>query len=198
MGPFAALDSVMSKYFTMRGRASRSEYWWYQLMYTVIMIAAVFFDLYLFDPNAPVSYNPLSYFTTFWLFANIIPQITCAVRRLHDSGKSGFAYFVLLVPFIGSLLFLILMVLPSDYSDNAYGPPPFGPRGSRYSGNDPDDVSLTGRSTQANHNPYAAYAHLDLARREPTPEMIAARKEQVHALYQSRVLGKTPPPVPGE
>lgn len=197
MGPFSALDSVFTKYFSFKGRASRSEYWWYQLMYFIILIAAFSFDVYLFDPNAPVSLNPLSYFTSFWLLANIVPNLTVSVRRLHDSGKSGLFWLVLFIPFIGSILFIILMVLESDHRDNIYGPPPFGTRGSGYAGNDLDDVSLTGRGTaQAKGNPYAAYAYLDQARQQPSAEMIAARKEEVRSLYQTRVLGKAPPPVP--
>ncbi len=194
MGPFAALDSVMSKYFTMKGRASRSEYWWYTLMFFVILAAALAFDVYLYDPFAPVSLNPLSYFTSFWLIANFIPQFCVTIRRLHDSGKSGFWYLINFVPF-GWVVMFIFMVLPSDYRDNEFGPPPFGMRGSGYQGHDLDDVSLTGRPTPAKpHNPYAAYGRMERARQPATPEMIAARKEEVTSLYQQRVLGRKPAP----
>lgn len=192
MGPFAALDSVMSKYFTLRGRAPRSEYWWYFLMYFIILMAALTFDAYLYDPSKPVSLNPFSYFTTFWLIINVIPQFAVTIRRLHDSDKSGFWYLIVLVPF-GSIVMFVFMVLPSDPRDNAYGPPPLGPRGSSYAGHDPSQPSLTGnKTTPAAHNPYAAYAALDRARQPASPEMIAARKEQVTALYQQRVLGQKP------
>ncbi|MEY1554010.1 DUF805 domain-containing protein [Yoonia sp. R2331] len=184
----------MSKYFTLRGRATRSEYWWYFLMYIIITCAALAFDVYLYDPFQPVSLNPFSYFTSFWLIVNIIPQFTVTVRRLHDTDKSGFWYLINLVP-LGWVVMLVFMVLPSDPRDNSYGPPPFGPRGSKYQGHDLDDISLTGNSAaraQEPHNPYAAYAALERSRQPASPEMIAARKEQVTALYQQRVLGRKP------
>ncbi len=193
MGPFAALDSVMTKYFTLKGRAPRSEFWWYTLMYFIILVAAFCFDMYLYDPFEPVSLNPFAYFTSFWLIVNIIPNFTVSIRRLHDSDKSGLWYLILFVPAVGGLVFFVLMVLPSDARDNMYGPPPLGPRGSRYAGHDLDDVSLTGRAAPAKpHNPYAAYANLERSRQAPTPEMIAARKEQVSALYKQRILGQKP------
>ncbi len=193
MGPFAALDSVMSKYFTLKGRAQRSEYWWYQLMYFIILIAALSFDAYLYDPFQPISLNPFAYFTSCWLLVNIIPHFTVTVRRLHDTDKSGFWWLIGIVPF-GWIVLLVFMILPSDPRENSYGPPPFGPLGSTYAGHDLNDVSLTGnrQATSKPHNPYAAYANLERARQPASPELIAARKEQVSALYQQRVLGNKP------
>lgn len=197
MGPLAAIDSVYSKFFTLKGRASRSEYWFYMLFYYVMFIVALTADVYLFDPTVPPSLNPFAYFTSFWLIANIIPQFTVTVRRLHDSGKSGLWWLVVFIPAVGGLILFVCMVLDSDHRDNAYGPPPFGPRGSGYAGNDLDDVSLTGQTDgKPSRNPYAGYAYLDQSRQNPSADMIAARKEEIHSLYQTRVLGKAPPPLP--
>lgn len=197
MGPFGAIDSVYSKFFTLKGRASRSEYWWFMLFYYVMAIVAFTADVYLYDPTLPPTLNPFAYFTSFWLLANIIPQFTVTIRRLHDSGKSGFWWLVVFIPAIGGLILFVLMVLDSEHNENYYGPPPFGPRGTRYAGNDLDDVSLTGQTSgRTSHNPYAAYAYLDQANRPPSAEAVAARKEEIRNLYQTRVLGKAPPPVP--
>ena len=189
MGPISALDSVFTKFFTLRGRASRSEYWWFALMSFVILLAAIAGDVFLFDPSKPISINPMSYFSLMWILITIIPNFTVSIRRLHDSGKSGAYYFVLFVPFVGSIIFLILMCLPSDHNQNHWGSPPFGPRGSQYDGHDIGHVGLVPKVKKA-HNPYAGYALLDQARTEPTPEMLAARKEAVSQLYQTRVLGR--------
>ena len=199
MGPIAALDSVFTKYFTLRGRAPRSEYWWFVVMQFVILWVAVAGDLWLLDPSGPISLNPLSYFTGVWMLITVIPQFTCAIRRLHDSGRSGIYYLVTFVPFIGWLWFLILMCLDSERGDNIYGPPPFGPRGSTYRGLSDADLGIAQITPQRDikHNPYAGYALLDQARQEPTPEMIAARKAQVSELYRTRVLGQKPTPQEG-
>lgn len=190
MGPFQALDSVITKYFTLKGRASRSEYWWYTLMSLIILTAAVIFDIYLFDPTAPVSLNPLSYFTGFWLIFTLIPTFTVTVRRLHDSGKSGVWYLSFGLPVVGGLIWFITMILDSDHGENLYGPPPFGQRGTSYAGNDIDDTSLTPRQA-APRNPYAGYALLDRANQPQTSEMAQARKAEVSDYYRSRVLGQS-------
>ena len=198
MGPIGALDSVFSKYFTIRGRASRSEYWWFVLMYTIILCFAIWGDLIFFDPTKPMSLNPFAYFTGAWMIVTIIPHFTVTVRRLHDSGKAGYWYLVILLP-LGGLILLVLMLLPSDYGDNAYGQAPFGPRGSQYQGHDISNPGLPVKHKAAEpSNPYAGYALLDQMRAGPTPEMIAARKEAVSALYKQRVLGQAPDPEPGE
>lgn len=199
MGPIAALDSVFTKFFSVRGRASRSEYWWFVFMRVVILFAAIAGDLLLFDPNAPVSLNPLSYFSGMWILITIIPSFTVAIRRLHDTGRSGLYYFTQGVPLVGGLLFLILMCLDSERGDNLYGPPPFGPRGSTYSGVSDIDLGIAQIAPQkpVKHNPYAGYAYLDRADEAPSPEMIAARKEAVSELYRTRVLGQKPSPQHG-
>lgn len=191
MGPIRAVDSVFSKFFTLRGRASRSEYWWFQLMSVLILCAAVAGDLWLFDPAAPLTLNPFAYFTSTWVIVIFIPQFTVTVRRLHDSGKSGLWYLTFLLPFVGWLFHLVTMLLPSDHGDNFYGPPPFGGGGSRYMASDPGDPTLTPRRPR-DHNPYAGYALLDQANRPVTAEMQAARKAQMQDYYRTRVLGQAP------
>lgn len=56
--------------------------------------------------------------------AIIVPSIALAVRRLHDINKSGWFYLVVLIPFVGSLIFLYFMIVEGDKTDNQYGPDP--------------------------------------------------------------------------
>ena len=194
MGPFGALDSVFTQFFSIRGRASRSEFWWFQLMNLVILLAAFFADVWIFvtDPTPVISLNPLSYFTTIWMILTVIPMFTVTIRRLHDTNKSGLWYLTFFLPFVGWIFYIVLMCIESDRGANIYGPPPYGPRGSTYDGIDPANPNVVGRRPQA-HNPYAGYALVARAERPVTPEMREAQRDEIRALYQSRVLGRGAP-----
>ena len=120
-------DSIkvcLDKYATMRGRAPRSEYWWFVFFnWLVFIVVAVIFGLIGLAINGyegaiitiGVGY-PLV------CLAMLIPNICVIVRRLHDTGHSGFWYFITLVPLIGGLWFLYLMIKDSD-DENEYGLP---------------------------------------------------------------------------
>lgn len=190
MGPFAALDSVLGKFATFSGRASPSEYWWYQLMWMLIFGIAIWGDVMFFDPNVAPSLNPFSYFCVLWALITLLPSLAVIVRRLHDTDRSGAWIFIQFVP-LGSLWFFVLMVLPSDRKPNYYGQPPHGQRGSAYQGYDINDLGMPVVGERKPHNPYAGYAYLEQARRGPTPEILDARREQVADYYRSRVLKQT-------
>jgi uncharacterized membrane protein YhaH (DUF805 family) len=120
-------DSIkvcLDKYATMQGRAPRSEYWWFVFFnWLVFIVVAVIFGLIGLAINGyegaiitiGVGY-PLV------CLAMLIPNICVIVRRLHDTGHSGFWYFITLVPLIGGLWFLYLMIKDSD-DENEYGLP---------------------------------------------------------------------------
>jgi uncharacterized membrane protein YhaH (DUF805 family) len=191
MGPFKALDSVITQYATFRGRASRSEFWWFALMHFLIMLCAIAGDLYLFDPFAPITLNPFAYFTGFWIIATIIPQLAVTIRRLHDAGYSGLWYFIAFVP-LGTLVLLVLTVLPSEAGANIYGPPPFGGGGSTYGSRGLDDphAVLNAPQRPAKADPYAPYAALERARQPKSADLIAAQKEEINDYFRTRVLKK--------
>ena len=120
-------DSVkvcLDKYATMQGRAPRSEYWWFVFFnWLVFIVVAVIFGLIGLAINGYegaiiticVGY-PLV------CLALLIPNICVIVRRLHDTGHSGFWYFITLIPLIGGVWFLYLMIKDSD-DENEYGLP---------------------------------------------------------------------------
>jgi uncharacterized membrane protein YhaH (DUF805 family) len=53
-----------------------------------------------------------------------IPGLAVAVRRLHDVGKSGWWYFIALIPIIGGIWLLILFCTEGISGSNEYGPDP--------------------------------------------------------------------------
>jgi uncharacterized membrane protein YhaH (DUF805 family) len=53
-----------------------------------------------------------------------IPGLAVTVRRLHDTGRSGWWVLVGLIPVIGFIILLVFMVLDSQPASNQWGPNP--------------------------------------------------------------------------
>lgn len=191
MGPFKAIDSVFSNFATFKGRAPRSEYWWWVFMWYIILIFAIAGDLYLFDPTVQPTLNPFAYFTGFWMIATFLPNWAVSVRRLHDAGYSGLWLLLTFAPF-GGLVILIMSVIPSEPSSNDYGPPPFGGGGSTYGSRGLEDPGmLKKKQYEQKSDPYAPYAALERARQPKSQEVIAAQKEEMNDYFRQRVLKKS-------
>ncbi|MGI8947621.1 MAG: DUF805 domain-containing protein [Ornithinimicrobium sp.] len=72
-----------------------------------------------------------------FLAATLVPSIAVAVRRLHDAGLSGWLYLVSFIRFVGPIVMIVLMVLPtsaagSQYDRGAGGPGGYGQAQQRY------------------------------------------------------------------
>ncbi len=105
---------VMREYFNVTGRARRTEYWMYFLVYIGIIIVASVLDAIL---NSQLIGALVA-------LAHLIPSITVGVRRLHDIGRSGWWLLIALIPLIGWIIALYWAVKEGDAHDNAYGPNP--------------------------------------------------------------------------
>lgn len=46
------------------------------------------------------------------------------MRRLHDTGRSGWWMLMIFIPLIGVIVLLVFMVVNGEASDNEYGPDP--------------------------------------------------------------------------
>lgn len=128
MGFMDALTTVFrNKYATFSGRASRSEYWWSYLGIAVIsmvlQIIGIVGVLALGSVNEGLgALFGLAAFAG--LFALLIPSLSVNVRRLHDTGKSGWMLLILLIPCIGFILWLVWMIEDGQPHVNAYGAVP--------------------------------------------------------------------------
>ena len=183
MGPIAAAESVLFKSCRVNGRATRAEYWWWALIQTIILTGAIWLDITRhFGSDMPPPLNPLEYASLVVALLTIPANFCVTIRRLHDSGRSGFWYLILFAPIVGGVWFLILMLLPSERDDNIYGPTPY-PRNIR---GVPGTAGLT--TGQPRKDPLQAYAILDRLHDEPDPAAIAARKAEIRDYYRSRVL----------
>ena len=128
MGFMDALTTVYrNKYATFSGRASRSEYWWgylgYVVIATVLQIVALVGAAALLNVNESLAGLALLV-PMLALVGMIIPSIAVSVRRLHDTGKSGWMLLIIMIPCIGFILWIVWMVEDGQAHDNAYGPVP--------------------------------------------------------------------------
>ena len=127
MGFMEALTTVFrNKYATFSGRASRSEYWWGYLglavTSTVLQIFWVVGTIALLDFGQIAALPSLIALVA--ALGLIIPSIAVNVRRLHDTGKSGWMLLIILIPCIEFILWIVWMVEDGQAHDNAYGPVP--------------------------------------------------------------------------
>ena len=76
------------KYADFKGRASRSEYWWFQLFYPIAAIFGHILDAYFLGLDITIDRDP-AFFETIFTLGLIIPSIAVGARRLHDINKSG-------------------------------------------------------------------------------------------------------------
>jgi len=106
---------IKNNYANAKGRARRKEYWMFFLFNMLFVIIAAIIDYIL-------GTFPLIYLM--YVVAVICPSIAVAIRRLHDVGKSGWWYFIGLIPIIGPIWLLILLCTDGNPSENIYGPSP--------------------------------------------------------------------------
>lgn len=113
--------TIWRKYAVFSGRAQRSEYWYAFMFNIIFLIVAVVLDNILGTAIAGVGYG-LFYFV--YSLAVLVPGLAVGVRRLHDTGNSGWMLLVSLIPIAGPIWLLILMATDSNPGNNQYGPNP--------------------------------------------------------------------------
>jgi uncharacterized membrane protein YhaH (DUF805 family) len=104
---------VLKKYAVFEGRARRREYWMFFLFNFIVALVLGIVDGML---------NTL-FISTIYSLAVIIPSLAVGVRRLHDTGRSGWWWLIAFIPLIGAIVLLVFFVQDS-VEDNEYGPNP--------------------------------------------------------------------------
>lgn len=121
--PIDIFKSVLqTKYSDFSGRARRAEYWKYTLVAFGIGIGIVILAAILGAISKPLGTLAFVAYGLFWL-ATLIPGLALSVRRLHDTGKSGWWFLIALIPF-GSIVLLVFLCLDGSRESNNYGPSP--------------------------------------------------------------------------
>ena len=114
MGFAEAVSSCFSNYATFKGRASRSEYWFFQLFYVLVTLVCMFAPVLLTSPIIGLIG------VVILIFGLALPQLAVTVRRFHDSDKSGWWLLIGLAP-MGGLVIFIFTLLPPTPGPNSYG-----------------------------------------------------------------------------
>ena len=107
-----SVSTCLKKYFVFEGRASRSEYWWFQLVVSPSYFISTILD------------NEIGYFFLGITLFTLIPAISAGVRRLHDTNRSGFFLLLSFIPFIGGLVLLFFLVPEGTKGKNRFGSDP--------------------------------------------------------------------------
>jgi uncharacterized membrane protein YhaH (DUF805 family) len=118
---------VWKKYAEFSGRATRKEYWMFTL-FDQLITWGLYIPLLMSDYEAEGSeMGALTAFSTLIILiysvAVFLPRLAVSVRRLHDSGKSGFMVLLGIIPMIGGIIMLVMLVQESDPGENEYGYP---------------------------------------------------------------------------
>lgn len=105
-----SIRTVLSKYADFSGRARRSEYWYWFLAVLAVNVVLVVLSVDILR--------------LLFGLAVLIPGIAVAVRRLHDTGRSGWWILIALIPLVGAILLIVWLATDSDPAPNQYGPSP--------------------------------------------------------------------------
>ncbi len=112
--------NVLKKYAIFEGRARRTEYWMFCLFNFIIGLILGFIEGFV--GIAPESSQ--SVLAIIYMLAVLIPSLAVSVRRLHDTGRSGWWLLIALVPILGAIVILVFNLQDSQPGDNLYGPNP--------------------------------------------------------------------------
>ncbi len=109
-----AYKTALSRYADFSGRTSVGGFWRFVAVNFVIV-----FGLGILTGIADFFFI----FYVLYALALIIPGLAIAIRRLHDTGKSGWMILLGLIPFVGFIILIVFYVQPSD-GPNTYGAGP--------------------------------------------------------------------------
>jgi uncharacterized membrane protein YhaH (DUF805 family) len=105
-----AISEAFKNIFTFRGRASRSAFWWFTLF-------AIIIDVVFAIIAVAAKITVLMYIVEVVIG---IVTIGLQVRRLHDSGRSGWWWWIGIIPIIGGIVLLVFDCLPGTPGPNKY------------------------------------------------------------------------------
>jgi len=134
-----AVRSVLTKYVGFSGRARRSEYWWFSLFTNIVAVVVAFCAIFVAIVTTSLAAGPATSdaqvtpgiapflamgITDLVLLTMFLPALAVAVRRLHDTNRSGWFYLISLVPIVGGIVLLVFMCEDSGRGPNRYGSSP--------------------------------------------------------------------------
>ncbi|MDR2709767.1 MAG: DUF805 domain-containing protein [Burkholderiales bacterium] len=111
------LDVLKNRYAQFGGRAGRAEYWLFWLFcFIIFVVLSIIGSVFRGSTILLIVFFIVS-------LAFVVPSIAVAVRRFHDQDKSGWFVLISLIPFVGGIILLVFMAMPSTEGSNRFGPP---------------------------------------------------------------------------
>jgi len=120
LGFVDAIKLFFQNFTNFNGRSRRSEYWWVCLFN---MIVGFIIGMILPD------------FSWIWSVIILVPTLSLCVRRLHDIGKSGWWYLVVMIPLVGGIIMIVWFCQDSHPGQNQWGYSPKYPTQNQWSYN---------------------------------------------------------------
>ena len=108
-----AVKSGFDHYVKFDGRADRPAFWWWFLFTILAAIAAEIVDAII----------GTHFIYLIVALALILPNLSVAIRRLHDTDRTGWWILIGLIPIVGFIVLLIFYLQDGDDGPNKYGPP---------------------------------------------------------------------------
>jgi uncharacterized membrane protein YhaH (DUF805 family) len=102
---------VLRKYADFSGRARRKEYWMFTLVNFIIMLVLAFIEGLV---------GIAGIISGLYSLAVLLPAIAVTVRRLHDTGRSGWWFLIAFIPIVG-LVLLVFLIFDSETETNEFG-----------------------------------------------------------------------------
>ncbi len=133
MSFFEAIRFNFSHYADFKGRAQRSQFWWWQLfvfiVYAILNVIDGAANFHMINMNDIAAGQVGTFYgggvlATIWGLAILVPNIAVAVRRLHDRNMSGWWFLLNLLCCIGTIILFVWYLLPGTRGDNRFGPDP--------------------------------------------------------------------------
>ena len=116
----AVTNVVINNYVGFKGRASRSEYWWFLLFAFLISFVTIIIDFALFGLESVEEFG-LGLVSLIATLAMALPSIALTVRRIHDFGQSGWLFLVTIIPILGYVALFVFGILEGQDHPNQYG-----------------------------------------------------------------------------
>jgi uncharacterized membrane protein YhaH (DUF805 family) len=111
-----AISAGFSNYINFSGRASRSAFWYWTLFAFLVGVVADIIDYGVGSGSGVIS--------ELWGLATLLPNLAIGARRLHDTDRSGFWLFLILLPLIGLIVLIVWWCFKGTSGNNQYGPDP--------------------------------------------------------------------------
>jgi uncharacterized membrane protein YhaH (DUF805 family) len=105
-----AIKKGFRGYVVWDARSTRAEYWWWTLFVIIVAFVATIVDSALFSTDMLSGTGPVYLISSLALF---LPGLSLWIRRLHDTDRSGWWAWIVLIPFVGFIVVLIFVLLPS-------------------------------------------------------------------------------------